>query len=103
MTNANPAHAAANTGHAADYDVGRPVRAASTETKPSYKTTEFFAYLAMALAIIVTAYVVDGDGNNPDPFSAEHAMRYLTFLTIGYLVSRGLAKAGSREPTNDRR
>lgn len=75
----------------------------SSETKVSFKTTEFFAYLATALAIIVTALVVDGDGNAPDPFNAEQALRYLTFLTIGYMISRGLAKAGSREPQPDRR
>jgi hypothetical protein len=67
----------------------------STETKAAFKTTEFFAFLAAALAIIVTAIVVDGD---PDPFNAEQALRHLTFLTIGYMISRGLAKAGSREP-----
>lgn len=51
-------------------------------------------YVAVLIAIIITAVVVSG---SPDPFSAEHAMRYITFLTIGYMVSRGLAKAGSRD------
>jgi hypothetical protein len=98
--------AAAGAGHQA---VGAPGLSASasrwgTETKAAFKTTEFFAFLAAALAIIVTAIVVDGDANTPDPFNAEQALRYLTFLTIGYMISRGLAKAGSREPnTADRR
>ena len=99
MTSA--AHTHAQT--AADSAMNVPVHRLSTETKAAFKTTEFFAFLAAALAIIVTAVVVDGDGNAPDPFSAEQALRYLTFLTIGYMVSRGLAKAGSREPYTDRR
>lgn len=86
-----------------DSNVGSPVHRTSTETKAAFKTTEFFAYLALALAIVVTAFVVDGDSDSADPFNAEQAIRYLTFLTIGYLVSRGLAKAGSREPYTDHR
>ena len=35
----------------------------------------------------------DGQG-----FGADHAWLYVTILTVGYMVSRGLAKAGSREP-----
>lgn len=97
MTSA--AHAHTGTDSAMNASVHR----LSTETKAAFKTTEFFAFLATALAIIVTALVVDGDGNAPDPFNAEQALRYLTFLTIGYMVSRGLAKAGSREPYTDRR
>ncbi|MFK5636197.1 MULTISPECIES: hypothetical protein [unclassified Ornithinimicrobium] len=72
-----------------------------TETKASTKTTEFFVYLAAVAAIVITAFVVgdngtDGGGEG-DPFGAEQAMRYITFLTIGYMIARGLAKSGSRE------
>jgi hypothetical protein len=31
-------------------------------------------------------------------FGAQEARFYVTLLTIGYMVSRGLAKSGSREP-----
>lgn len=72
----------------------------STETKASTKTTEFFAYVAAVLAIVVTALVVGDAGQGGDPFGAEHALRYITFLTIGYMVARGLAKSGSREHHN---
>ncbi|MHA6793463.1 hypothetical protein ACVGVM_08065 [Pseudonocardia bannensis] len=71
--------------------------ATSTETRPSYRTTEFFAYIAAAAAIVLTALVVGDDGAGADPFGADQAIRYLTFLTIGYMVSRGLAKAGCRD------
>ena len=70
----------------------------STETKSSLKTTELMAYAGAVLAVIMTALAVDGDGQGRnDPFGAESAMRYITYLTIGYLVARGLAKAGSHE------
>ena len=69
---------------------------------PARKTTELIAYVAAVLAVAVTAFVVGDDGENTvDPFSAEQALRYITFLTIGYLISRGLAKSGSRGTTRD--
>jgi len=79
-------------------------RRLTTETKASTKTTEFFAYVAVTLAIVVASIVVgDGDSANGDSFTANDAMRYITYLTIGYMVARGLAKAGSREPYDESR
>jgi hypothetical protein len=74
----------------------RPERR-STETKASTKTTEFFVYLAAVAAVIVTALVVGKDGAGSDPFNALDAIRYISYLTIGYMIARGLAKSGSRE------
>jgi hypothetical protein len=68
----------------------------SPRPKVSFKTTEFFAYPTAVLAVVITASVVSGDGNTAEPFNAEQALRYITFLTIGYMISRGLAKVGSR-------
>ena len=71
----------------------------TTETKAATKTTEFIAYLAVLAAIVVTAILVGDNGaeNGVDLFDARQAMEYITYLTIGYLVARGLAKSGSRE------
>ena len=33
-----------------------------------------------------------------DYFTAFDAWRLIAFLTIGYMIARGLAKAGSRDP-----
>ena len=75
----------------------RTDRRVATETKASFKTTEFFVYIAAVFAVAITAYAVDGDaGNGTDPFGAVDALRFITYLTIGYMASRGLAKAGSR-------
>ena len=73
-----------------------------TKTRPARRTTELVAYVAAVLAVAVTAFVVGDDGDNTaDPFSAEQALRYITFLTIGYMLARGLAKSGSRGNTRD--
>jgi hypothetical protein len=77
-------------------------RSHGIETRPARKTTELIAYVAAVLAVAVTAFVVGDDGENTaDPFSAEQALRYITFLTIGYMIARGLAKSGSRSTTRD--
>jgi hypothetical protein len=77
-------------------------RRVSTETKSAFKTTEMMAYLGAVAAVIITALVVGSDDNGgPDPFSALDAIRYITYLTIGYMVARGLAKSGSRDPYDE--
>jgi hypothetical protein len=61
----------------------------------SYKTTEFLAYIVVLVGIFIASAVVDAKG--PGGFPLTEAWRLATFLTIGYMISRGLAKAGSRE------
>ena len=78
-----------------------PNRRVSTETKASFKTTEFFAFLAVLAGILVSAAVVDQANNGG--FGARQAWLYATILTVGYMVSRGLAKAGSRQPYDEDR
>ncbi|WP_439031914.1 hypothetical protein [Gordonia terrae] len=69
----------------------------STETKASTKTSELIAFVLAVLAVAITALVVGGDDGNPDPFGAAEALMYITWLTVGYMIARGLAKSGSRE------
>jgi hypothetical protein len=83
----------------AEYD-GAP-RRRSTETKAAFKTTEFIVYVVMVIAVLIASVVVDGNGNGDngsggDYFRADRAWLYIVLLTIGYMVSRGLAKSGSR-------
>ena len=80
-----------------DVDYTDQPRRLSTEPKNSTKTTEFFAFVAMVVAVVVTANVYDGNGTDGDPFGATTAMRYVVYLTIAYMLARGLAKSGSRE------
>jgi hypothetical protein len=74
---------------------GAPVRP-NIETKPAFRTTEFVVYVVAVIGVLVaSALVGDSDGRG-DVFLADKAWFYVTLLTVGYMVSRGLAKAGSR-------
>ena len=96
MTTSAPAR-----GGVADRDGGRDHvtrRAArlSTETKAAFKTTEFFAFVAVLVGILIAGAVVDS--SDAGGYGARQVWLYATILTVGYMVSRGLAKSGSREP-----
>lgn len=71
-------------------------RRLSTETKAAFKTTEFFSFLAAVAGVLIAAAMVDE--NDAGGFGASQAWLYVTILTLGYMLSRGLAKSGSREP-----
>jgi hypothetical protein len=72
-----------------------------TETKAAFKTTEFFAFLAVLAGILISAAVVDQ--SDAGGLGAKQAWLYATILTVGYMVSRGLAKSGSGDPYDDQR
>jgi hypothetical protein len=76
--------------------VRRAERRESTETKSAYKTTELIVYVVAVLGVLLASFIVQEAS-----FGADHAWRYVTYLTVGYMISRGLAKAGSREPYQD--
>jgi hypothetical protein len=100
-----------------DAEIGRPgstavgtdrradTRRLSTETKSAYKTTEFLTYVVVFAGILVASFLVKTGqgGQRPDYFRADKAWWYITLLTIGYMIARGLAKSGSREPYDDDR
>ena len=64
-----------------------------TETKAAFKTTELIVYALAVLGVLIASFLVQEAS-----FGADHAWRYVTYLTIGYMISRGLAKSGSRNP-----
>jgi hypothetical protein len=66
---------------------------AAHETKPAFKTSEFFALLAAAAGIIIASASIGGDGGLRDFFTSDKAWLLLTVLAVGYMLSRGLAKA----------
>jgi hypothetical protein len=95
------------------YEPGRYpgfARRLATETKQAFKTTEFWAYIAVLIGLFIAGAVTDssttvttgtGTGTSttsPDALPADKVWLYAVILTVGYLVSRGLAKAGSRDP-----
>ena len=75
------------------------VRRLTTETKAAVKTTEFFAFLAVLAGLLIAGLVADGGERGG--FSPEEVWLYATILTVGYMISRGLAKAGSRQPYDE--
>ena len=81
---------------AASYTDSRP--AYGDETKNALKTTEFFAMVAVNAAILIAAWVSDS-------LDDVRAWTLVAAVSIGYIVSRGLAKSGSKymggeDPTN---
>ena len=81
----------------------RPARAGAlqrlaTETKAAFKTTEFYAYLAAVAGVLIAGNMVEGEEGGADYFAADKVWLYVTLLTVGYMVSRGIAKAGSSDP-----
>jgi hypothetical protein len=73
----------------------------TTETKHAFKTTEFWSFVAVAAGILIAAQMIgDGDGGTAagDAFPAQRAWLYIAIVAAAYMISRGLAKAGSREP-----
>ena len=83
---------ATTDGNTGAHEVHRAERQKSTETKAAYKTTEFIVYVLAVLGVLIASMIVD------QSFGADPAWRYVTYLTVGYMISRGLAKSGSREP-----
>lgn len=88
--------------HELDLGVDQP-RRLTTETKSAFKTTEFIFYIVSVVGVLIASAVIDATnaGNdNADGFGAQQAWFLVTLLTIGYMISRGLAKSGSRERYN---
>jgi hypothetical protein len=76
---------------------GRPF----DETKLSLKTTEFWAMAGLIVAILVASGVSDS-------LNDVRAWTLVAVVGIGYMISRGLAKSGSKyaggeDPLNNNR
>jgi hypothetical protein len=54
--------------------------------------------VAIAGGILIAPWIVDGSGGDGDAFPAARAWLYVAIVASAYIVSRGLAKAGSSEP-----
>jgi len=78
--------------------VGSGARRLATETKSAVKTTELYAFIAAVVGVLIAGNAIEGEEGGPDVFAADKVWLYITLLTIGYLLSRGLAKSGSRDP-----
>ena len=80
---------------------GGALRRLTTETKQAFKTTEFWAMVVVIVGILVSAAAIHGGDNGTDEFIARNAWLYVAIVAGAYMISRGLAKAGSRDPYTD--
>ena len=64
-------------------------RATQDETKNALKTTEFFAMVGVIAAILIASAV-------SDTFGDRRAWTLVAAVAIGYMISRGLAKSGTK-------
>lgn len=74
---------------------GTPRTMSLEETKPSFKTTELLTMLGIVAAILIAAASADN-------FDAPRAWTLVAVVASAYMVSRGLAKSGSRHVDTDR-
>jgi hypothetical protein len=78
------------------------IRRLATETKQAFKTTEFWAFLAILAGLFIAGIIADADeGSQVDGFGADKVWLYAVILTGAYLISRGLAKSGSSDPYSE--
>ncbi|MDQ3858550.1 MAG: hypothetical protein M3327_08920 [Actinomycetota bacterium] len=61
------------------------------ETKPFFLTSEFLVLAAIVLGLAIAMGVLD-------TFNASRGWLLITIIGAAYMVSRGLAKAGTRDP-----
>jgi hypothetical protein len=66
------------------------------ETKAFFKTTEFMVFIVATAGVLLASYLVQSTDGRGDYFLADKAWLYVVILSVGYMVSRGLAKSGSR-------
>lgn len=80
-----------------DRDEDRSLRIlTSTETRRAFATTEFWLTILAVAAMIAVGYADD------DGLRIDTAWRLSAGVIAAYLISRGIAKAGSGDPTSRR-
>jgi len=71
----------------------RPARfLTATETRRSFMTSEFWVTIAMAVTLVVVGYA------NDDGLGIDRAWALAAGIVGLYILSRGIAKAGSSDP-----
>jgi hypothetical protein len=74
----------------------RPQGSHPIETKPFYLTSEFVGSVLAIAGIAITAA-------SSDAFGAWRAWILISAITVGYVISRGIAKSGTRSHADDPR
>ena len=82
--------------YAAEGNQSARVARRGDETKAAFKTTEFIAYVVAVVGVLIASFLVSTTDAQEDYFRADRAWFFVVLLSIGYMVSRGLAKSGRR-------
>jgi len=98
MSTQTPPVAPTRPNQTADYERPRTgVRRTFTETKAGVKTTEFYVMLVFVAGVLLATYA------DQDTLARRDGWFFAALAVGAYILSRGLAKLGSREPyTEDR-
>ena len=65
------------------------------ESKPGFKTSEFIVWIVASALVLIAGAVVD-NGEGEGAFGIYRAFQIFGWLSVAYIVSRGLAKIGVR-------
>jgi hypothetical protein len=68
-----------------------------TETKAGFKTSEFYVMLVFVAGVLLATYA------DVDSLARDESWFFAGLAVAAYIVSRGLAKLGTREPYDDDR
>jgi hypothetical protein len=79
--------------------VGRHVR--TPETKEFFKTSEFLVWALTVAAVLLAGLMIGDDGGADDNLTAPTVWSLVTLLSVAYIVSRGIAKAGTKRGYGD--
>ena len=93
MSTQNPTVAPPRPNQTSDYERPRTgVRRTFTETKAGVKTTEFYVMLVFVAGVLLSTYA------DQDTLARRDGWFFAALAVGAYILSRGLAKLGSREP-----
>ena len=76
--------------------VAPPRTAYTSETKPFFLTSEFLVFVLFLMGLGITTAT-------DEIIDPRRFWELATFATVGYMLSRGIAKAGSRSRARDPR
>jgi hypothetical protein len=85
MATAGPREESLNTGRRRSAEYTQP-----KETKTFSKTSEFFVWLGTVAAILIADWQLES-------FNDDTAWTLVAVVSVGYMLSRGLAKSGGRK------
>ena len=75
-------------------------RGRNLKVRSTFKTTEFWVLIVFSIALLIAAAVTD-QGDDNQGFGAHDAWKFVTWLAVAYILSRGLTKFAGHE--RDRR